>query len=180
MKEVLLISRSTLLGTLPEAAGKYALKWFQKRNNIKVLLNDEITGMPYSNDNNSTTLKYNTLSGRIIEGDVFIDCTGRYVRIEPPTSTELLQGTTTAMITDTETEKSIKSDISTIEPLAISVGDEGNNEVLEINAVIDSTCNEKENSKKNDLLDEKLNERHFVWPYAENGLIAVDEHLMVR
>jgi NADH dehydrogenase FAD-containing subunit len=45
VKEVVLISRSTLLNTLPEAAGNYALNWFQKRKNVRLVLNDEITGM---------------------------------------------------------------------------------------------------------------------------------------
>lgn len=53
VKEVLLISRTTLLGTLPKEAGNLALKWLNKRKNVRVFLGDEIVGTPFKEGSNS-------------------------------------------------------------------------------------------------------------------------------
>ena len=53
VKEVLLISRTTLLGTLPKEAGNLALKWLKKRSNVRVYLGDEIVGAPFKEGSNS-------------------------------------------------------------------------------------------------------------------------------
>jgi apoptosis-inducing factor 2 len=53
VKEVLLISRTTLLGSLPKEAGNLALKWLNKRKNIKLYLGDEIVGTPFKEGSNS-------------------------------------------------------------------------------------------------------------------------------
>ena len=173
MKEVLLISRSTLLGTLPVAAGNYALKWLQKRNNIQVLLGDEIVGTPFStNDDSSSsninnqTLNYHTLSGKIIQGDLFIDCTGRSMKILPPALDDLNSG---AVTTALNTEK-VKSMINTVSAVGVTP-----------TSTIFDTLNEMTMRDEVTESDNKAikEEKNFIWPYTDNGLIAVDEHLMV-
>ena len=175
VKEVLLISRSTLLGTLPVAAGNYALKWLQKRNNIRVLLGDEIVGAPFSTDNNSSndnsdihsqTLNYHTLSGTIIQGDLFIDCTGISMKIIPPVLDKLILGSVTADLNSVEVNSKINN-VAAVGITPTSVNLDSLNEVTKTDEVSDNDHEKIED------------EETFMWPYTENGLIAVDEHLMV-
>ena len=165
---MLLISRSALLGTLHVAAGNYALKWLQKRNNIRVLLGDEIVGAPFSTDNNSSngnriihsqTLNYHTLSGTIIQGDLFIDCTGISMKVIPPVFNKLILGSVTA--------DSNSVDVAAVGVTPTSVNLDSLNEVTKRDEVSDNANKEIQD------------EESFMWPYTENGLIAVDEHLMV-
>lgn len=69
ISEITLISRSTLLSTLPAPAGKYAVQWLRGRKNVKLLLNDEIIG----GDGDKV---YHTKSGKQLHADMCIDCTG--------------------------------------------------------------------------------------------------------
>ena len=119
MEEVVLISRSTLLGSLPQAAGEYALQWLSRRKNVKVLLHNEIVGAPYadsadiidsasgSRDSSGIgfgagpVLSYNTLKGDILKGDMFIDCTGRNPRPVPPNPKEIADMLITSDIVST-------------------------------------------------------------------------------
>lgn len=147
MREVSLISRSTLLNTLPAAAGNFALQWLKKRKNVRVLLGDEIVGEPFTDTSTSTsadavgggsngqrndTMSYRTKNGEVLQCDLFIDCTGRYMKVSPPT------------ITATDITTSV-------------------------------TASEGESSS-----DNNNDHKSFIWPFDKNGLIMVDEHLMVR
>ena len=172
---MLLISRSALLGTLPVAAGNYALKWLQKRNNIRVLLGDEIVGAPFSTDNNSSngssiihsqTLNYHTLSGTIIQGDLFIDCTGISMKVIPPVFNKLILGSVTADLNSVEVN-SKTNNVAAVGVTPTSVNLDSLNEVTKRDEVSDNANKEIQD------------EESFMWPYTENGLIAVDEHLMV-
>ena len=74
VQQVTLIARSSLLATLPAAAGRHALAWLQGRKNVRVLLNDEVVGCdnPVMADGGV----YKTKSGQELHADMYIDCTG--------------------------------------------------------------------------------------------------------
>ena len=67
-QEIVLISRSQLLNTLPKKAGIYATKWFEKKN-VSVSVFDEI----FDTKNGVVTTK----NGLECKPDVIFDCTGR-------------------------------------------------------------------------------------------------------
>ena len=66
VKEVLLISRSNLLGSLPDAAGQFALQWLKRRKNVKLFIGDEITGTPFKE------IKESSLSSSSAAGGIHI------------------------------------------------------------------------------------------------------------
>ena len=70
-REVILLSKSVLLGALPNLAGDYALSWL-KKNGVSVLLDDEVASLSTVVDK-----KYvETSKGvRINDVDVLVDCT---------------------------------------------------------------------------------------------------------
>lgn len=74
IKQVTLISRSPLLTTLPVPAGRHALAWFTRRNNVRVLIEDEIISCDSSSHADGGL--YITKSGQQLRADLFIDCTG--------------------------------------------------------------------------------------------------------
>jgi NADH dehydrogenase FAD-containing subunit len=81
-KEVLLLSRSTLLGAMPKKAGDIAKSWLSKQG-VELILGDEIANICLSPATSVAAAKanrqtINTKSGRIIEDiDVIVDCTNK-------------------------------------------------------------------------------------------------------
>jgi NADH dehydrogenase FAD-containing subunit len=77
VKEVILISRTTLLNTLPESAGNFALNWFKTRKNVRLVLGDElISDNSLMEDKAGSMTSYKTVKGETLQGDLYIDCTG--------------------------------------------------------------------------------------------------------
>lgn len=76
-KQIILVSRSPLLNTLPTKAGTYAKRWLNN-NQVRVLENDELV------DGNSSSKK--TKNGIILvnegEESMCIDCTGRSLLLD--------------------------------------------------------------------------------------------------
>lgn len=81
-KEVLLLSRSTLLGAMPKKAGDIAKSWLSKHG-VELLLGEEIANICPSSATSVAAAKanrqtINTKSGRMIEDiDVIVDCTNK-------------------------------------------------------------------------------------------------------
>lgn len=70
-QNVIIISRSKLLRTLPNLASKLATEWFIK-NGVTVLTNDEIASQEPLNEGFNVT----TIQGRQLMAEFVIDCTG--------------------------------------------------------------------------------------------------------
>jgi NADH dehydrogenase FAD-containing subunit len=68
IEKVTLISRSSILASLPAATERYALNWLKKQKNVQLLLGDEIASQPSEGI-------YLTKSGQEIKADMLIDCT---------------------------------------------------------------------------------------------------------
>lgn len=79
IKEVTLISRSSLLATLPEPAGRYALSWLKNRRNVNILIEDEI--VKYEGTAPADGGLYTTKSGKQLRADMYIDCTGSRIKL---------------------------------------------------------------------------------------------------
>jgi NADH dehydrogenase FAD-containing subunit len=69
-KSVTLLTRSTLLDTLPKYAGKLA-NWWLTKNGVDVIMNDEKDPNGQTSDHEIFTMK-----GRRLVSDMSIDCTG--------------------------------------------------------------------------------------------------------
>jgi hypothetical protein len=87
IQQVTLVSRSPLLITLPAPAGRHALAWFKKRNNVKLFIEDEIVSCDSASPADGGL--YMTKSGQQLRADLYIDCTGSRFAIassSPPPS----------------------------------------------------------------------------------------------
>lgn len=74
-KQITLLTRSTVLDTLPTKAGKIAHKWLEQ-NGVIVITNDEIdSSSTMSTESKLTT--YRTKAGLNVTAEMFLDCTGR-------------------------------------------------------------------------------------------------------
>jgi NADH dehydrogenase FAD-containing subunit len=84
IKEVTLISRSSLLATLPEPAGRYASSWLKRRKNVNLLIEDEI--VTYEGAAAADGGLYTTKSGKQLRADMYIDCTGSRIKLSSSSS----------------------------------------------------------------------------------------------
>jgi NADH dehydrogenase FAD-containing subunit len=77
-KTITLINRSTLLGTLPPAAGRLASSWF-RRNGVQVIF-DAINSVDVKDKGDPSNLPrvVHLKSGSTVEADLVIDCTNKF------------------------------------------------------------------------------------------------------
>jgi Pyridine nucleotide-disulphide oxidoreductase len=176
VKEVLLISRSTLLGTLPEEAGRLALNWLKKRKNVKVFLNDEIVGAPFQDGSNSSPS-----SSSVGRGDNIFKLHSSFIK----SSYSLLLPSTTLYFMADLCENFYAGD----EPGTTMTYRTLKGELLKGDMFIDCTgqyakasvptANDYKIATSSSVNIDSAVSKEFVWPYNSNGLIAVDAHLMV-
>ena len=95
-KTISLITKSSLLSTLPSSAGQIAQTWLES-NEVKLYLQDEITSFEEIESNSNVNSNINSIAksnmvittknGKTIHSDCFVDCTGGIYQVPNSIST---------------------------------------------------------------------------------------------